>query len=110
MIYLSGMKFRQTPSAVLMVRPAAFGFNQQTSKTNAFQRDTDSNQHEVSKLALDEFDRMVDTLRAHDVDVRVADDSILPEKPDAIFPNNWISFHHDGWVVVYPMLAENRRL
>lgn len=110
MIYLSAMKFSQTPSAILMVSPAAFGFNQQTSQTNAFQQVLDVNPSEISKLAQEEFNRMVDLLRAHDVDVRVVADSNSPEKPDAIFPNNWISFHQDGQVVLYPMLAENRRL
>lgn len=110
MTYLSGMKFSQAPSTILMVRPASFGYNQQTAGTNAFQQDLTLDQQEVQKFALDEFDRMVDTLLAHDVDVRVVEDSVHPEKPDAIFPNNWISFHQDGRVVLYPMLAENRRL
>jgi hypothetical protein len=110
MIYLSAMKFSQAPYAILMVRPAAFGFNKQTAESNAFQQDITIDQNEVQVLALAEFDRMVDTLIAHDVDVRVVEDSVLPEKPDAIFPNNWVSFHHDGCVVLYPMLAENRRL
>jgi hypothetical protein len=108
MIYLSGMKFSQAPSTILMVRPAAFGFNQQTAGSNAFQQA--GNQPDIRRLALDEFDRMVDTLVAHDIDVLVVEDSPTPERPDAIFPNNWISFHHDGRVVLYPMLAENRRL
>jgi hypothetical protein len=110
MIYLSGMKFSQAPSTILMVRPAAFGFNHQTADSNAFQQRLVSDQIEIHKRALDEFNRMVDTLEAHDIHVIVADDSSIPEKPDAIFPNNWISFHHDGSVVLYPMLAENRRL
>lgn len=110
MTYLSGMKFSQAPSTILMVRPAAFGFNHQTAGTNAFQQEIASRPHEIQRLALSEFDRMVDTLIAHDIDVRVMNDSVLPEKPDAIFPNNWISFHQDGRVVLYPMLAENRRL
>jgi hypothetical protein len=63
----------------------------------------------IGKTALQEFDTMVDVLRSNDIDVIVVEDTDQPEKPDAIFPNNWISFHPDGSVVLYPMLAENRR-
>ena len=104
------MKFSQAPSSVLMVRPASFGFNPQTAATNAFQSPDANSPEEVQRKALDEFNRMVDTLLSNDVDVIVVDDTIEPPKPDAIFPNNWISFHPDGKVVLYPMLAENRRL
>lgn len=103
------MKLSQAPSSILMVRPASFGFNPQTADTNAFQH----NIVEASNIpgkALEEFNRMVDVLNAHDIDVVVVDDSKNPVKPDAIFPNNWISFHEDGKVILYPMLAENRRL
>lgn len=103
------MKFSQAPSSVLMVRPAAFGFNPQTATSNAFQK-SPSTLTDAGKQALNEFDRMVDTLIAHDIDVIVIQDTDLPVKPDAIFPNNWISFHGDGTVVLYPMMAENRRL
>ena len=103
------MKFSQAPSSLLMVRPASFGFNPQTADTNAFQHNVNEASN-IPALALEEFDRMVDVLTAHDVDVLVVDDSKDPVKPDAIFPNNWISFHEDGKVILYPMLAENRRL
>ncbi len=104
------MKFSQAPSSVLMVRPSSFGFNPQTAITNAFQIEQTESLLEVSRKALDEFNTMVDILIAHDVDVIVVDDAADPHKPDAIFPNNWISFHEDGTVILYPMLAENRRL
>lgn len=104
------MKFLQAPSTVLMVRPASFGFNPQTAGTNAFQQTLQEDQKEISKKALEEFDRMVDTLQSHDIEVIVAHDEAEPPKPDAVFPNNWISFHHDGSVVLYPMMAENRRI
>lgn len=104
------MKFQQAPSSVLMVRPSAFGFNPQTAITNAFQRNKTELASNISEKALDEFNRMVDTLIAHDIDVMVVDDTPDPVKPDAIFPNNWISFHADGKAVLYPMLAENRRI
>lgn len=103
------MKFSQAPASIAMIRPASFGSNPQTAETNAFQRAAD-NQTDISKLAIEEFDLMVDKLRAHDVDVIVVEDTQTPIKPDAVFPNNWISFHADGTVVLYPMLAENRRL
>ena len=100
----------QCAAAVLMVRPARFGFNSQTAPSNSFQRlapaDTPS---ELEALALREFDGLADALRGAGVNVMVADDTPLPVKPDAIFPNNWVSFHGDGTVVLYPMLAPNRR-
>ena len=91
-----------------MIRPRAFGFNSQTASSNAFQSNpgTDS---DVSATALHEFDAMVDMLRSNDIDVVVVEDTDHPKKPDAVFPNNWVSFHEDGSVVLYPMLAENRR-
>ncbi len=104
------MKLSQAPSSVLMVRPVSFGFNPQTAVTNAFQQSKIEPALNIAAKALDEFNRMVDVLIAHDVDVTVVDDSAEPHKPDAIFPNNWISFHDDGKVILYPMLAENRRL
>ena len=104
------MKFSQAPSSVLMVRPGSFGFNSQTAASNAFQSDHSESAEEISNRALMEFDRMVSTLKAHDVDVIIANDLAATHKPDAIFPNNWISFHPDGRVILYPMMAENRRL
>lgn len=104
------MKFLQAPSSVLMVRPASFGFNLQTAATNAFQTAETESEHSVKTKALEEFDRMVDILSSNDVEVIVVDDSAEPQKPDAVFPNNWISFHADGSIVLYPMMAENRRL
>jgi len=93
-----------------MVRPACFGFNSQTAPSNAFQcRPPAGAPSEVQALALREFDALADGLRGAGVNVMVADDTPLPVKPDAIFPNNWVSFHGDGSVVLYPMLAPNRR-
>lgn len=104
------MKFSQASSAVLMVRPKSFGFNPQTANTNAFQQNTGADFKMVSQQALHEFNSMVDLLRSNDIEVIVVEDQAQPIKPDAIFPNNWVSFHHDGTVVLYPMLAENRRV
>ncbi len=102
------MKSSQAASAVLMIRPKSFAFNDQTAATNAFQDNTEIDSG-IDKTALQEFDTMVDILRSNDIDVIVVEDTDQPEKPDAVFPNNWISFHPDGSVVLYPMLAENRR-
>lgn len=99
----------QAPGAVLMIRPAFFGFNHETSLTNAFQQPPDEQEHNIHNRAVEEFDRMVDLLKSHDVQVHVFEDTPQPRKPDAIFPNNWISFHADGTVVLYPMEAATRR-
>lgn len=104
------MKFEQAPSAVAMVRPKSFGFNPQTAGTNTFQHQSDEDSQSIAQQALAEFDKMVDLLRSNDIEVIVVEDTDHPVKPDAIFPNNWISFHHDGSIVLYPMLAENRRV
>lgn len=95
------------PSSVLMIRPACFGWNEQTAASNVFAK---TNIKSVHKKALQEFDDVVQTMRSYDVEVVVIDDSLLPRKPDAMFPT-WLSFHHqcDGVAFLYPMMAENRR-
>lgn len=101
----------QTTSHILMIRPVRFGFNEQTATSNAFQDPMAAAQVEnVQQRALHEFDTMVNQLRAVGVDVIVVDDTLEPHTPDSIFPNNWVSFHQDGTVCLYPMQAENRRL
>jgi hypothetical protein len=96
-------------SAVLMVRPKHFGYNAQTAVTNRFQSPGTASTAEVAQRALREFDGFVAALTGEGIEVCVAEDSEQPRKPDAIFPNNWVSFHRDGTVVLYPMHAENRR-
>ncbi|WP_244214213.1 citrulline utilization hydrolase CtlX [Pedobacter jejuensis] len=91
-----------------MIRPVDFKFNEQTAGNNMFQ--VASNEDGVQALALKEFDGLVDLLKANGVDVTVVDDTNQPETPDSIFPNNWVSFHEDGSVFLYPMFSENRRL
>lgn len=100
---------KQAAGAVLMIRPAFFGYNHETAPTNPLQQPSDLEEHEIHYKTLEEFDRMVDLLRSHDVEVHVFDDTPQPARPDAIFPNNWISFHEGGTVVLYPMLAVSRR-
>jgi hypothetical protein len=95
-----------------MVRPKHFGFNAQTAGTNRFQQAGTQDRvvsHEVAQRALREFDAFAAALTAEGVGVCVVADSDAPPKPDAVFPNNWVSFHADGTVVLYPMYAENRR-
>jgi hypothetical protein len=99
----------QATSNLLMIRPVNFGFNEQTKQSNAFQV-RDANQQRVQVNALAEFDGLVKVLRDNKVNVIVIDDTPHPHTPDSIFPNNWVSFHADGDVYLYPMQAENRRL
>ncbi len=93
-----------------MVRPARFACNPQTAASNAFQQHpTPVVGNDLQAAALREFDELATALDRAGVEVLVAPDSDQPAKPDAIFPNNWVSFHHDGTVALYPMLAPNRR-
>jgi hypothetical protein len=90
-----------------MVRPSSFGFNPQTASSNAFQNTPGSGDSHAH--ALREFDALADALQRAGVEVFIAADSASPRKPDAIFPNNWVSLHRDGTVALYPMMAPNRR-
>jgi hypothetical protein len=99
----------QTTSTILMIRPVNFGFNAQTAASNAFQN-PEAAQQQVQDKALREFDKLVQVLEENGVEVIVIDDTPEPHTPDSIFPNNWVSFHNDGTVFLYPMMAENRRL
>ena len=101
----------QTTSHILMVRPANFGFNEETAASNAFQTNDETlSNAEVSRRAIAEFDAFVEKLRSVGVDVIVAEDTNRPLKPDAVFPNNWVTFHQNGTIVTYPMYATVRRL
>lgn len=97
-----------TTSTLLMIRPAAFGFNPQTAVNNSFQQTT--HQTGVQQKAVKEFDDFVTLLKNNGIEVIVLQDTESPHTPDSIFPNNWISFHEDGSVVLYPMFAANRRI
>lgn len=100
----------QITNTILMVRPAAFGFNEETAANNAFQVKNESlSAEEIQQSALQEFDTFVNKLSAIGVEVIVVEDSAEPHTPDAIFPNNWISFHQDGLIVTYPMFSSIRR-
>jgi hypothetical protein len=97
------------PSTILMIRPAAFGFNAETATSNFFQSNPSVSKKEIQKKALAEFDNMIETLQKHHINVLVIEDTQEPPKPDAIFPNNWLSTSPDGLVSVFPMFAPNRR-
>ena len=100
----------QTTNSILMIRPVAFRMNEQTAVNNYYQKVIDDLlPATVNAKAQQEFDAFVAKLRAVGVDVIVVDDTIEPNTPDSIFPNNWISFHENGDVALYPMFAENRR-
>ncbi len=98
---------RQCADAVLMIRPARFGANPETAASNRFQQGGTS--QDAPLAARCEFEGLVLQLSNAGVAVHVADDSPQPVKPDACFPNNWISFHEDGSVVLYPLMAASRR-
>ncbi|HEX7060763.1 MAG TPA: arginine deiminase-related protein [Woeseiaceae bacterium] len=100
----------QLASAVLMIRPARFESNPQTAASNRFQGKIARTAAEQQAAALAEFERLRAALEAAGVRALVFDDTPEPHTPDAVFPNNWVSFHADGTVVLYPMEAPNRRL
>jgi len=100
----------QRTTNILMVRPSAFRMNEETADNNYYQKVLDNLSPEgVIDSALEEFDNMVEILTAEGVNVIVVEDDPDTDTPDAIFPNNWISFHSDGRVALYPMFAPNRR-
>jgi hypothetical protein len=100
----------QLPTAVVMVRPASFGFNPDTAPSFLFQREiTDNNRKEIERRARMEFDILENRLKGAGVEVIVIEDKEELHTPDAVFPNNWVSFHHDGSIVLYPMMAPSRR-
>ena len=99
----------QLADAVLMIRPVRFESNPQTAESNRFQGKTAKSEDEQQAQAAREFDGLAAALRHAGIDVIVVEDTPEPHTPDSIFPNNWVSFHADGRVVLYPMEAENRR-
>ena len=96
-------------NTVLMIRPNAFGFNPETASSNAFQSESLANEREFSANAVREFDAMVEVLLKYHIEVIIVEDTEYPYTPDAIFPNNWMSLHTDGTMILYPMMASNRR-
>jgi hypothetical protein len=101
---------QQLTSQIMMIRPAHFGFNEQTATNNSFQSTDEFDADFLRNQAIIEFDAMVSKLRSNGIQISVVQDTLEPVKPDAIFPNNWISFHQNGAVITYPMYAPNRRI
>ena len=101
----------QTTNSILMIRPVAFRMNEQTAVNNYYQKVIDGLlPATVNAKAQQEFDAFVAKLKSVGVDVIVVEDTLNPDTPDSIFPNNWISFHENGDIALFPMFAENRRL
>ncbi|MCX7551910.1 citrulline utilization hydrolase CtlX [Xanthomarina sp. F2636L] len=100
----------QTTNTILMIRPVHFRMNEQTAVNNYFQEDLDLKNAEINTKAQEEFDVFVEKLKAVGVQVIVVNDIKALDAPDSIFPNNWVSFHENGDVALYPMFAENRRV
>ena len=101
---------KQITNTILMIRPVSFRMNEQTAVNNYYQKELIAlTAQEIQSKALKEFDVFVIKLRDAGVRVIVVDDTVVPDTPDSIFPNNWISFHEDGTVGLYPMFAKNRR-
>lgn len=102
---------KQITDTLMMIRPVSFYMNEQTAVNNYYQKKLDGlSNEEIQQRALQEFDRFVAKLTKKGIHVEVFDDTKEPSTPDSIFPNNWVSFHDDGKIWLYPMYAENRRL
>ena len=99
----------QSTKNILLIRPSNFAFNSETAESNTFQIKASDEAGVVKQKALSEFEAFATILESKGVNIFVFDDTQFPEKPDAIFPNNWVTFHSDGTVILYPMCAENRR-
>ena len=98
-------------SSIFMVRPSNFGFNPETSESNLFQsKSNSSSPEEIAKKAILEFDSLVEKIKAVGIEVIVFEDTKSPLKTDAVFPNNWITSHRDGKLILYPMFSKTRRL
>ncbi len=100
---------QQAAKTIMMVRPKHFGYDHESASSNGFQKvDGAENAFQIQQAAAQEFDTAVEALKSHGVDVRVIEDTSGPIKPNAVFPNNWVSFHGDR-TFLYPMMAVNRR-
>ncbi len=100
----------QITNTILMIRPVNFRMNEQTAVNNYFMEEMDLKAKSINEKAQEEFDAFVTVLSSKGVNVIVVEDTIAPDTPDSIFPNNWVSFHASGKVAVFPMFAENRRM
>lgn len=103
------MKNKQITSNLLMIEPFAFGYNPQTAENNYFQHNDGLSSQEIQSKALSEFNLIVSSLREKGISVYTVKDTAIPQTPDSIFPNNWLSTHSNGDLILYPMFAPNRR-
>jgi len=101
---------KQISNAILMIRPASFYMNEETAVNNYYQQKSNQSKLEIQTNALAEFNLFLKNLVQQGIQVITIDDTIIPKTPDAIFPNNWISFHQNRVLCKYPMFAKNRRL
>lgn len=101
----------QSTCRIMMIRPVRFGFNEETAGSNEFQQESFAQQTKgtAQQAAREEFDLMIDQLQKAGLELHIFDDTDEVDRPDAVFSNNWVSFHQSGKVVLYPMMAENRR-
>ena len=100
---------QQITNTILMIRPVAYRMNEQTAVNNFFQKEMNLSDADINNRAQQEFDAFVEKLQAVGLEVIVENDLLEMETPDSVFPNNWVSFHENGTVALYPMFAENRR-
>ena len=101
---------KQITNTIMMIKPVGFRYNEQTAVNNYYQQVLENlTPEQAQEKALNEFNLFVQKLRSVGVDVVVIEDTKTPDTPDSIFPNNWVSFHADGTICLYPMCAENRR-
>jgi len=100
----------QSTNKIFIVEPVAFGYNAETAKNNYFQQNDNALESEIQSKACAEFIYLAQKLRAKNIDVKIFKDTLAPNTPDSIFPNNWISFHANKTIALYPMFAKNRRL
>ncbi len=100
---------QQSTSYIFLVRPASFGFNAQTEVSNAFQQKSKQSASDISQKAIEEFDLFASRLQEKGIDVTIIQDTKTQVKPDAVFPNNWGTFHHNGTAILYPMATPNRQ-
>ena len=104
------MMYDSFTNKVLMIRPANFGYNTETSDNNVFQSETGHSEDELRTKSREEFDGLVDVMDRRGIDVTIWEDNAAVVKPDAVFPNNWFSTTPDGKLIIYPMYAENRSI
>jgi hypothetical protein len=102
---------KQSTNHILMIEPSSFMFNEETAVSNEFQNNVNHiSQEKIAQQAIEEHQKMVQELQAAGIQVNVIKDTPSPIKPDAIFPNNWIMFHHSGKIITFPMKNYNRQL